>query len=172
MQFQVLLFRDVQFTIQDIAHNRQLCTVTNKPRFSETSIPRNFWSEFDNHKKFIEWASKQLNIKETSDWYNVSLQDFKDIGGFGLLHKYKGSPSLLLSTVFPDYDWLPWKFSAVPHNFWNDEKNQRKFMDWAAKQLNIKEIQDWYKLNQKVFFKLKFQVENKGFDLNWRSFFA
>jgi hypothetical protein len=69
-----------------------------------------------------------------------------------LLDKYKGSPLLLLSSVYPEYGWLPWKFASLPRKFWGDVKNQRKFIDWAAKELNVKEINDWYKITAKVKF--------------------
>jgi hypothetical protein len=64
--------------------------------------------------------------------------------------KNLNSPMLLLSTVYPEYEWLPWKFVRSQNQFWNDPKNQRKFMDWAGKQLQIKEMSDWYKVTQKV----------------------
>jgi hypothetical protein len=31
-----------------------------------------------------------------------------------------------------------------------DSNIQRKFMDWAAKQLEVKEMSDWYKVTNKV----------------------
>jgi hypothetical protein len=45
---------------------------------------------------------------------------------------------------------MPWKFDVCPDNFWKYIENQRKFMDWAAQQLNIKEPSDWYKITFKV----------------------
>ena len=57
---------------------------------------------------------------------------------------------LLLSKVFPEYEWLPWKFLHSPLNFWNDVEWQKKFVNWAGKELNIKEMSDWYKINAKV----------------------
>ena len=57
---------------------------------------------------------------------------------------------MLLSAAFPEYEWLPWKFNKCPRNFWDDLKNQRKFMDWAGKELGIKEMSDWYKVMEKV----------------------
>ncbi len=45
--------------------------------------------------------------------------------------------------VYPEYDWIPWKFKQVPRGFWADEKNHRKFFDWLAKELNMKTLQDW-----------------------------
>jgi hypothetical protein len=64
--------------------------------------------------------------------------------------KYSGSTSLLLSEVYPEYDWLPWKFVNTPHNIWEDMKNQRKFMDWASKELNVNNISDWYNVSPQV----------------------
>jgi hypothetical protein len=52
--------------------------------------------------------------------------------------------------VYPDYNWLPWKFGKCPANYWDDVKNQRKFMDWAAKELNIKDMSDWYNVSINV----------------------
>jgi hypothetical protein len=73
-----------------------------------------------------------------------------DIGGGSLLQEqYKNSPALLISSLFPEYEWLPWKFT-VPRNYWNDVNNQRKFVDWAGKQLKINEMSDWYKITTKV----------------------
>jgi hypothetical protein len=58
----------------------------------------------------------------------------------------------MLSTVYPEYEWLPWKFRKSPQNYWNDLKNQQKFMDWAGKQLKVNEMSDWYKISYLVPF--------------------
>ena len=67
-----------------------------------------------------------------------------------LQKKYNNSPINLLSSVYPEYEWLPWKFEKSPNHFWEDVNNKRKFMDWAGKQLNIKDMSDWYKVSVKV----------------------
>ncbi len=56
----------------------------------------------------------------------------------------------MLNEVFPEYDWLPWKFERCPKGYWNDIKNVRKFMDWAGKELNVKEMSDWYRVSYMV----------------------
>jgi hypothetical protein len=122
-----------------------------------------YWSKLENQKKFINWAAEQLNIKEPSDWYKITqkvrnfqenylhYKDIDDIGGKSLLSNYyRGSPALLVTSIFPEYQLLPWKFDICPKNFWNKMENQREFMNWAAQQLNIKEPSDWYKVSQKV----------------------
>ena len=54
--------------------------------------------------------------------------------------------------MYPAYDWFPWKFSRSPVHFWNEVNNQRRFMDWAGKELQIKEMSDWYKIMKDVYF--------------------
>ena len=56
----------------------------------------------------------------------------------------------LLSSVYPHYEWLPWKFANFPRSLWADVKNQRKFMEWAGKELKINEMSDWYKVTYSV----------------------
>jgi hypothetical protein len=56
----------------------------------------------------------------------------------------------LLSTVYPEYDWLMWKFEKAPRHFWTDLKNQKKFVDWAGKQFGVKDMSDWYKVTFQV----------------------
>jgi hypothetical protein len=73
-----------------------------------------------------------------------------DAGAGSVMHYYHNSPSLLISTVFPEYEWLPWKFVGCPKHYWEDVNHQKKFIHWAAKQLNFKEMSDWYKVTQKV----------------------
>jgi hypothetical protein len=79
---------------------------------------------------------------------------FKDLINLGsrnlVTNTYNGSLLQLLSNVYPDYNWLPWKFAECPLPYWDDVKNQRKFLDWAAKELNIKEMSDWYNVTNKV----------------------
>ena len=35
--------------------------------------PKNFWHDVKNVRRFMDWAGKQLNVQELSDWYNVSF---------------------------------------------------------------------------------------------------
>ena len=81
---------------------------------------------------------------------SLKFQDLSDIGGNGLLKKYGNSVSLLLATALPEYNWEPWKYPVTPKNYWESMKNQRKFVEWAGKELKIKEMSDWYKIEFKV----------------------
>jgi hypothetical protein len=79
-------------------------------------------------------------------------KDLLQLDGRGILKKYNESPHLLISSIFSDYEWLPWKFQQVPHAFWEDVNNQRKFVNWVSKELEIKNFDVWYKVSQKVVY--------------------
>ncbi len=72
------------------------------------------------------------------------------MGGGGLLKIYEGSLPLLLTTVYPNYDWLMWRFERCPKDFLEKVENQRKFVNWASKQLKINILDDWYKISKQV----------------------
>ena len=72
-----------------------------------------------------------------------------DLGGKNLFRKERNLVNVL-SSVFPEYDWLPWKFDSCPSIYWTDVNNQRKFIESVAKELKIKDISDWYKVSSNV----------------------
>ncbi len=93
------------------------------------------------------------------EFFFIFLKNFAQIGCRGVLSQFNGSPYLLISSVYPEYEWLPWKFNQIPKGFWNDMKNQRNFMDWAGKQLNYIIREDWYKTTAEVL-SLKLKIKN------------
>ena len=80
----------------------------------------------------------------------LKVKDLRKLGGARLLG-IKSSYMDVLIEAFPEYNWLPWKFEKSPKNYWNDIKNVRKFMEWAGKELGVKEIKDWYNVSYSVF---------------------
>ncbi len=51
----------------------------------------------------MENLAKRLNIRDQEGWYSLTLNTLKQNGGYGLLQKYNGSPSKLLTNVYPEY---------------------------------------------------------------------
>lgn len=72
------------------------------------------------------------------------------LGGVTLLHKYSDSLILLFPAIYPEYEWLPWRFSYCPKSYWDNEQNVKKFLDWAGKELGVKDISDWSKVPTEV----------------------
>jgi hypothetical protein len=50
-----------------------------------------------------------------------------------------------LMDIYPEIDWLPWRFESLPKWFWFVEENRRKFFDYLAEQCKIGDLDDWYK---------------------------
>jgi hypothetical protein len=117
-----------------------------------------------NQRLLLDQIASDLSFKSKDDFYHLSIQvpfisfkfnlhkEIKKRGLAKALKQYQ-HPSTLLSTVYPEHVWLPWKFDKCPHSYWEDLNNQRKFLDWMGKQLNFKEFSDWYSVTYKVLNK-------------------
>jgi mRNA-degrading endonuclease HigB of HigAB toxin-antitoxin module len=66
-----------------------------------------------------------------------------------LVNKYNSDISFMLATLYPDVEWMPWKFH-ISRNYWKQPENVKKFLDWAGKNFNVKKIEDWYKVSSSV----------------------
>jgi hypothetical protein len=62
--------------------------------------------------------------------------------------------SQLITTVYSDYKWLPWKFIYTPRNFWKDSANCRLFLEHYKQDLNIKNNEDWANISAETIINL------------------
>ena len=108
-------------------------------------VPQNYWKDKANHKLFFNWLGEELGYTKPEDWYLIEARVIKKNNGGGLLGDYyNDSPVLFVKSMLPDYEWLEWKFNAVPHHYWNDRKNRLNYMEWFKKQRNYTKPEDWY----------------------------
>jgi hypothetical protein len=70
--------------------------------------------------------------------------------GTVFLSKYNNLLSNLFPAIYPEYPWLPWKFVSGGKHFWSDEKQIKNFINWAGKQLGIKQFSDWENITNEV----------------------
>lgn len=71
------------------------------------------------------------------DWYHLTQTDVIKYGGTGLMAKYRNNISLMLSVIYPDHEWLPWKFSALPKKFFKSTTNLKQFFKYMENALSI-----------------------------------
>ena len=114
--------------------------------------PQPIWTKKENIREFFDWLSKDLLMKDLQDWYNVSSQDITEKGGSSLLARFfDHSLYKALQQIYPNHEWLAWKFKyyPVPYGYWSDKRHQQKFIEWVGKELQVKKLEDWYRLSNR-----------------------
>jgi hypothetical protein len=46
-----------------------------------SKLPVSYWKSIENRKNFLDEIAKKLNIKIPSDWGNITVRQFKKLGG-------------------------------------------------------------------------------------------
>lgn len=52
----------------------------------------------------------------------------------------------MIQTLYPEWNWLPWKFNRVADHFWECLKNQRKYLEYLS-QNRIASLRDLYEMS-------------------------
>lgn len=99
----------------------------------------------------MEQLGKQLQLPDMESWYYMTAEQIAAHGGESLMRQHRNSPLSLLESVFPYYQWLPWKCNRVPNGFWDLETNRLAFLEWVAKQLGVTNLEGWYKVTGQQF---------------------
>jgi hypothetical protein len=66
-------------------------------------VPTGFWESTSNQRSFMNQLATKLNITSLDGWYNITGKYITNNGGGGLLKRYEGSISKLLSAIYPEY---------------------------------------------------------------------
>jgi hypothetical protein len=99
--------------------------------------------------EYLEWLAESLKLSTPSEWGKVGVQNLHYSGGRTLLSRYGESTYLMLKELYPEYPWQPWTFDRIPQKYWDSLENQRAYMDWIAVTLEIKSMEDWYRLGSR-----------------------
>src|SRR5690606_12641352 len=86
---------------------------------------------------------EKLGVKKLNDWYSVTAADVHKY--LGSIKKY-GSLYDALKKLYPNHNWDPIRFSRVPQGYWTDVNTQRLALEKLGKQLGVKTLDDWYKM--------------------------
>lgn len=110
------------------------------------------WNDIENHKLYIKWIEPIIGITSWEDWYKQDGNTIKNNYGIGLLcNQYNSSLYLLLTTVYPDYDWKFYKFTMAPHKAWDSEENRKKYLNDLFTHKQFKKLEDWYNISYNDF---------------------
>eukprot|EP01126_Amoeba_proteus_P038707 TRINITY_DN4047_c0_g4_i1.p1 TRINITY_DN4047_c0_g4~~TRINITY_DN4047_c0_g4_i1.p1 ORF type:complete len:306 (-),score=60.62 TRINITY_DN4047_c0_g4_i1:95-1012(-) len=74
--------------------------------------------------------------------------------GSGILGYYQGSLQLALRSVYPEMNWIPWKFTSVPHRYWETVENRHFFFIHVAQDVfKIRSLEEWYGVSVEDIYK-------------------
>ena len=110
-------------------------------------VPFGFWDSLIHQKAFFDWLGKEFEFSTLSNWYQVTKEVIDNRGGNSLLSKYDGSPAKALRSIYPEHEWIAWKFNQVSPQFWANKENHKKLFDQLEKELNIQRLEDWYRIS-------------------------
>jgi hypothetical protein len=91
-------------------------------------------------REYLDSVAERLQITDFEQWYHVTATDLDS----RVLKLYGGSLAKALMNVYPEYNWILWKFVQVPHHTWDNKENVKQFVHWAANELGISSLQEWY----------------------------
>ena len=106
-------------------------------------VPKGFWAEKENRLDYLLWLGGRLGYRQAQDWYQVTAHDFRNNRGRGVLTHYHSLPTMALTDLLPEYEWLEWGFAQVPWGFWRKPRNRRRYGEWLGRQLGLKRPEDW-----------------------------
>ena len=98
----------------------------HKKRFSP-----GFWDSKVSHKLYMLILRVKLEFYTMESLYKITQNDFSTNYGGLLCKKYNGSHKLL-KYIYPEYEWLFWKFGQAPSNSWDSQENQVKYITWLG----------------------------------------
>jgi len=109
-----------------------------------TQVPKGFWSDRKNHRKYLEWLMKELHLDSV---YKLTTTLINNNCGRGLLvEKYDGSLIKLVKAVYSDQEWYEWMFAQTSQGYWDDLDNQRTYVKWLMNKLNLT-VEKLYKID-------------------------
>jgi len=117
-----------------------------------TRVIQDFWKDENNCKKYVNWLGKELRYTTMEHWYQITQDKFRKHSG-GVIQKYNDSPIKFIMAMFPDYEWLPWKFKHPGRGYWNGENNRKKYAKWLGKELGYTTMEHWYQITLNVIEK-------------------
>jgi hypothetical protein len=119
-----------------------------------TNAPNGFWFDTENIKWWISWYMETHGYTTLDELYAMTYPDVIAYNGGALWTrkrdpKYR-NPYELLTAVYPDHSWLPWRFVNTIDGFWRNLDNVRWYLSWLGERLWFTSMDDWYCLSKEM----------------------
>lgn len=104
------------------------------------------------HRQVFEEFARDKKITTFDDWYGVTWHAIKKWDKnqmYPIIRRYyDNSLPKALQVLFPEHEWLPWKFSRTATNYWSSIDNCRHYLSRLALELGISSMEQWYSLTK------------------------
>src|SRR5689334_22377665 len=102
-------------------------------------------------RELLDGLHVRLGHKSMDDWYTVTGEDIEKYGGNRLLRYFNGSIPVALAVVYPEHNWMMWRFKTIPKLYLNlvltNQQEAGRMMGWLGEKLSIKNLHEWYKVS-------------------------
>ena len=115
--------------------------------------PRNYWSNVQNQRKFLDELAQKLGITDLKEWNNVSDTILLVNGAFWIRKKYKSLFEALQAT-YPEYPWNVYERFRKPRNYWSEDENILQFLELLKSTFHIKKKDDWIRISNTQIYDL------------------
>jgi len=107
-------------------------------------------------QKFINAGiNKGYRLNNQHDWYNgFSQKELKQIfKSLRYVYQYFSGINEVVRAIFPEYNFLEWKFKNISHGYFDKPENKILYLKWVGEKYNLKTVNDWYKIKKEMFLK-------------------
>jgi hypothetical protein len=130
-------------------------------KFAQKSTKKMISSQVSKEERhFMDLLGSKLGLKNLDGWYNISAEDIEKNGGKWILKQYNFSAAQTVQAIYPEHNWMPWRFSRVPKGFWETFAQpssldlRKSFFRWIGETLNMKHLDDWYRVSHGQIYDL------------------
>ena len=108
---------------------------------------KKYWDDKNHLIIYVKWVEQQLKIQKLEDWYKVLLSHIDKLPGINVI-KYHLKKDIydFIKSVYPEHKWYPWLFLKPPNDWTQNPVERQRYIEWFAKQNNIKNQDGWYKI--------------------------
>ena len=105
------------------------------------------WKAMENQRAFLEALACKLGWKEgdMEAFYQLTAKILVAEGGESLLRQYGDSVFALVSAVYPNHEWNPWRFPLRVGQ--TSEDSLPLLFSHVEDSLKVKSPQDWYRIS-------------------------
>jgi hypothetical protein len=102
-------------------------------------------------RKIFDRLQSSCNIQQMDDWYKITTKDIRCDTSYAVLKRRRGLFHLL---PYAHYPWYRWKFQQLPRDFWkaftlDTFAEIQHFVEWLSEQLQLRSLDDWYRVSGK-----------------------